>query len=76
MLVINPMRMHGIDSLCKNRIIGGIEDMGSFIALFSKLPNRSSRIVCIRVQWNHSALSWYAPRVGSGNLILVLGQVE
>ena len=64
MLVINPMRMHGIDSLCKNRIIGGIEDMGSFIALFSKLPNRSSRIVCIRVQWNHPRARECTPGVG------------
>ena len=27
-------------------------DMSSFIALFSEIPNRSSTIVCIRVQWN------------------------
>jgi len=38
--------------------------MRSFIALFSILANRSSRIVCIRVQWNHSDLSGCAPRVG------------
>ena len=41
-------------------------DMSSFIALFSEIPNRSSTIVCIRVQWNHSDLSGCAPRVGSG----------
>ena len=38
--------------------------MSSFIALFSGVPNRSFRIVCIRVQWNHSDLSGCAPRVG------------
>ena len=40
-------------------------EMSSFIALFSGSPNRSSNIVCIRVQWNHSDLSGRAPRVGS-----------
>ena len=28
------------------------------------LTNRSSTIVCIRVQWNHSDLSGVPPRVG------------
>jgi hypothetical protein len=39
-------------------------EMSSFIALFSEIPNRPLRIVCIRVQWNHSDLSGCAPRVG------------
>ena len=39
-------------------------EMSSFIALFSEIPNRSSTIVCIGVQWNHSDLSGCAPRVG------------
>ena len=30
-----------------------------------EMPNRSPRIVCIRVQWNHSELAGRAPRVGS-----------
>ena len=35
-------------------------------AKFSGIPNRSSTIVCIGVQWNHSDLSGCAPKVGSG----------
>ena len=31
--------------------------MSSFIVLFSEIPNSPFRIVCIRVQWNHSDLS-------------------
>ena len=30
-----------------------------------KIPNPSKRIVCIRVQWNHSDLSGYSPQ-GAG----------
>ncbi len=44
-----------------------IEDIVSFIALFSKLPNRSSTIVCIRVQCNHPDLSGVPPGVRSGS---------
>jgi hypothetical protein len=32
-------------------------EMSSFMAFFSEIPNRSSTIVCIRVQWNHPDLS-------------------
>ena len=45
--------------------------MSSFIALVSGVPNRSFRIVCIRVRWNHSNLSGCAPRGGvlAGRLV-------
>ena len=39
--------------------------MGDLIVTL-KIPNSSSTIVCIPVQWNHSDLSGCAPRVGVG----------
>ena len=39
--------------------------MSSVMALFSGMPNRSSRIVCIGVQWNLLGQVGGAPEVGS-----------
>ena len=49
-LMVNPMRMHGINSLCKSRIIGKNAEMTSFMTLFSEIPNRPSNIVCVGVK--------------------------
>jgi len=39
-------------------------EMSSFIVLFSGVPNRSSRIVCIGVRWNLLGQVGGTPGVG------------
>ena len=53
-------------------------EMISFIALFSGSPNSPTRIVCIRVQWNHADLSGCTPRGGvlAGRLLGNVGWVQ